>query len=103
MGTSRNDVYFLLMSTIGISDHNWRKISSYILYCRQPKHRLFQGQEKLLREWRSCWLQVEYIRITFLCNVYHFDPHFYIAKLEYAGVYLLFLFVVLNIDCGYTS
>ena len=26
------------------------------------------------------------------CNVYPLEPHFYIAKLGYAGVYLFFLF-----------
>ena len=29
-------------------------------------------------------------------------PHFYIAKLGYAGVYLFFLFLLKNIDCGYS-
>ena len=29
------------------------------------------------------------------------EPHFYIAKLGYAGVYLFFLFLLQNIDCGY--
>ena len=29
-------------------------------------------------------------------------PHFYIAKLRYAGVYLFFLFLLQNIDCGYS-
>ena len=29
---------------------------------------------------------------TYPYNVYHFIPNFYIAKLEYAGVYLFFLF-----------
>ena len=28
-------------------------------------------------------------------------PHIYIAKLVYAGVYLFFLFLFQNIDCGY--
>ena len=27
-------------------------------------------------------------------------PHFYLAKLGYAGVYLFFLFLIQNIDCG---
>ena len=36
------------------------------------------------------------------CNVYPFEPHFYIAKLGYAGVYLFFLFLLQNIDCGYS-
>ena len=36
------------------------------------------------------------------CNVYPPEPHFYIAKLGYAGVYLFFLFLLQNIDCGYS-
>ena len=35
-------------------------------------------------------------------NVYPFEPHFYIAKLGNAGVYLFFLFLLKNIDCGYS-
>ena len=29
------------------------------------------------------------------------QPHFYIDKLGFAGVYLFFLFLIQNIDCGY--
>ena len=32
-------------------------------------------------------------------NVYPLKPHFYIEKLGYAGVYL---FLLQNIDCGYS-
>ena len=42
------------------------------------------------------------IRKTYPCNVYPLEPHFYIAKLGYAGVYLFFLFLLQNIDCGYS-
>ena len=35
------------------------------------------------------------------CKVYPLKPHFYIVKLGYAGVYLFFLFLLQNIDCGY--
>ena len=28
------------------------------------------------------------------------EPHFYIEKLGYAGVYLFYLFLLQNIDCG---
>ena len=35
-------------------------------------------------------------------RVYPLEPHFYIAKLGYAGVYLVFLFLLQNIDCGYS-
>ena len=36
------------------------------------------------------------------CNVYPLEPHFYIAKLGYTGVNLFFLFLLQNIDCGYS-
>ena len=42
------------------------------------------------------------IRITCPCNVYPLIPHFYIVKLGFAGVYLFFLFVLQNIDFGYS-
>ena len=42
-----------------------------------------------------------HIRKTCPCNVYPLEPHFYIVKLGYAGVYLFFLFLLQNIDCGY--
>ena len=34
--------------------------------------------------------------------VYPLEPQFYIAKLGYAGVDLFFLFLLQNIDCGYS-
>ena len=43
-----------------------------------------------------------YIRKTCPCNEYPLKPHFYIAKLGYAGVYLIFLFLIQNIHCGYS-
>ena len=44
------------------------------------------------------------IDITKTCpyNVYPLEPHFYTEKLGYAGVYLFFLFLLQNIDCGYS-
>ena len=42
-----------------------------------------------------------FITITCPCNVDLLIPHFYIAKLAYAGVYLFFLFLLQNIDCGW--
>ena len=38
-------------------------------------------------------------------RLYNFDPlkpHFYIVKLGFAGVYIIFLISVQNIDCGYS-
>ena len=42
------------------------------------------------------------IRKTCPCNEYPLKPHFYIAKLGYAGVYLFFLFLLQNKNCGYS-
>ena len=36
------------------------------------------------------------------CKVYPLEPHFYITKLGYGGLYLFFLFLIQNIDCGYS-
>ena len=49
----------------------------------------------------GCYTDVN-IRKTCPCNEYPLNPHFYIAKLGYAGVYLFFLFLLQNIDCGYS-
>ena len=46
--------------------------------------------------WSHC------IRKTYPCNIYPLIPHFHIAKLGYARVYLFFLFLLQNIDCGYS-
>ena len=36
------------------------------------------------------------------CNEYPLTPHFYIVKLGFAGVYIFFLFLLYNIDRGYS-
>ena len=43
-----------------------------------------------------------FIRKTCPCKEYPLKPHFYIVKLGFAGVYLFFLFLLQNIDCGYS-
>ena len=48
-------------------------------------------------------LPVESLHITKTC-LYNFDPlkpHFYIVKLGFTGVYIIFLISAQNIDCGY--
>ena len=42
--------------------------------------------------------------ITKTC-LYNFDPlkpHFYVVELGFTGVYIIFLFLLKNIDCGYS-
>ena len=38
---------------------------------------------------------------TYLYNFDPLKPHFYIVKLGFIGVYIIFLFLLKNIDCGY--
>ena len=45
--------------------------------------------------------QADRITKTYLCNFDPLKPHFYIVKLGFTGVYIIFLFLLKNIDCGY--
>ena len=39
---------------------------------------------------------------TCLYNIDPLKPHFYIVKLGFTGVYIIFLILLKNIDCGYS-
>ena len=39
---------------------------------------------------------------TYLYNVDPLKPHFYIVKVGFTGVYIIFLISAQNIDCGYS-
>ena len=39
---------------------------------------------------------------TYLYNIDPLKPHFYIVKLGFIGVYIIFLISAQNIDCGYS-
>ena len=43
-----------------------------------------------------------YITKTCLYNFDPLKPHFYIVKLGFTGVYIIFLVLLVNIDCGYS-
>ena len=43
-----------------------------------------------------------YITRTCLYNADLLEPHFYIVKLGFTGVYIIFLFLLENIDCVYS-
>ena len=45
--------------------------------------------------------KVPYITKTCLYNTDPLKPHFYIVKLGFTGVYIIFLISAQNIDCGY--
>ena len=44
----------------------------------------------------------KFITRTSLYNVDPLEPHFYIVRLGFTGVYIIFLFLLKNIDCGYS-
>ena len=54
------------------------------------------------------WLQsLKYLSFyaitkTYLYNFDPLKPHFYIVKLGFTGVYIIFLISAQNIDCGYS-
>ena len=59
---------------------------------------------KLLFESNETLCHHQKLRITKAC-LYNFDlrkPHFYIVKLEFTGVYIIFLISDQNIDCWYS-
>ena len=43
-----------------------------------------------------------HITKTYLYNVDPLKPHFYIVKLGFTGVYIISLFLLKNVDCGYS-
>ena len=57
---------------------------------------------RLVNELKLCLEWPNIIRKTCPCYAYPLQSHFYIAKLGYAGVYLFFLVLLQNIDCGYS-
>ena len=67
------------------------------MYCLlEEKHSLFFQHGKGLK---TCQI------IIMKTRLYNFDPlkpHFYIVKLGFTGVYIIFLISVQNIDCGYS-
>ena len=45
---------------------------------------------------------LKFITKTCLCNFDPLKPHFYIVKLGFTGVYIIFLISAQNLDCGYS-
>ena len=48
------------------------------------------------------WEVIIKVNTTCPYNEYPFIPNFYIVKLGFTGVYIIFLFLLLNIVCGYS-
>ena len=64
----------------------------FLINSNQPEH-----VRSLIRV-----LAVHVITKTYLYNFDPLKPHFYIVKLGFTGVYIIFLISAQNIDCGYS-
>ena len=54
---------------------------------------------------RNIYTELEMVKIIMLtcpCHVDPLTPYFYIVKLGLTGVYIIVLFLLSNIDCGYS-
>ena len=90
----RRDIYVIQVSVLeGVSVE---LLISTEAICAHGQHR---SVVPLLLSPGKCNL---FITKTCPCKVYPPEPHFYIVKLGYVGVYLFFLFLLQNIDCGYS-
>ena len=69
--------------------HHFKSVTMKLVICLASRL-LFVGdsQHDIL-----CWVE-SHIRITCPCNVYPLTPHFYIVKLGFTGVYIIFLFLL---------
>ena len=64
---------------------------------------VFHGADQLVsRIWDVRRTSVLSITKTRLYNFDPLKPHFYIVKLGFTGVYIIFLIAAQNIDCGYS-
>ena len=54
--------------------------------------------------WKPAFMAtlVECVMKTYLYNFDPLKPHFYMVKLGFTGVYIIFLISAQNIDCGYS-
>ena len=94
-------VYFTFFFCIPFSDQIYCYLMVSLFHIMQTRG-LFWLQIQKYHETKLLIQLKRYIRKTCPCNEYPLKPHFYIVKLGYAGVDLLFLFLLQNIDCGYS-
>ena len=60
----------------------------FTYFLNQPKYDQMQLQMVI-----QC-IYDQHIMLTCLCNVHPLTPHFYIVKLGFTGVYIIFLFLL---------
>ena len=105
-----NKINILESRSTNLSSHTATVCSFYKLYVKT----FVPGWEKT-RVLLACLIvEMQYIARTHFSScrniitktcLYNFDPlkpHFYIVKLGFTGVYIIFLISAQNIDCGYS-
>ena len=71
----------------------------YSIYKKRTFDQVFSNWTRMAA---SCLHFDHNIMKTCPWNEYPLTPHFYIVKLGFTGVYIIFLFLLQNIDCGYS-
>ena len=85
---------------------DWSKQKFYKLYkCCVPSKKKRRRKRKEKKNKERVWGQTIYlytIKKTYLYNFDPLKPHFYIEKLGFTGIDIIFVFLLKNIDYGYS-
>ena len=74
-----------------------------VLDLTSPNRKLVFGQKFPKYQYLlNAWILLILITKTYLYNFDPLKPHFYIVKLGFTGVYIIFHISAKNIDCGYS-
>ena len=87
--------------------HSWLLICAqwrYWSYCASTQADLNLHRTHIVEGTLLFWHTTTFTSITKTClyNIDHLKPHFYIVRLGFTGVYIIFLISAQNIDCGYS-
>ena len=82
------------------------KVALYFMTLNLGIHTMHINGQTMVSE-RRRWVLLTMINLIIITKtyLYNFDPlkpHFYIVKLGFTGVYIIFLISAQNIDCGYS-
>ena len=81
-------------------------VPGVVLLTRDTKI-LLAGWRNMAQNWKKLLVYIKKKRWDDITKIhlYNFDPlkpHFYIVKLGFTGIYIIFLILLKNIDCGYS-
>ena len=96
-----------VVTTEGFSLNHDQSLPAYFFCAKRKKKKKKKKKKKNTvpergRKQRknSTSLNPYHITKTYLYNFDPLKPHFYIVKLEFTGVYIIFLFLLKSKDCG---